>query len=55
MEKELLKDPGPWLCFYCGECSVGAPVIPAAGDLRRNSKKRFCGARVEFRGKGIMA
>src|SRR5215469_1906425 len=25
MEKELLKDPGPWLCFYCGDCSKRCP------------------------------
>ena len=25
MKKELLKDPAPWLCFYCGECSKTCP------------------------------
>ena len=33
MKKELLKDPAPWLCFYCGECSKR---VPAGGQPRRD-------------------
>ncbi|MFZ0708265.1 MAG: 4Fe-4S dicluster domain-containing protein [Candidatus Korobacteraceae bacterium] len=25
MERELLQDPSPWLCFYCGDCSKSCP------------------------------
>ncbi len=25
LKDKLLKDPGPWLCFYCGDCSQQCP------------------------------
>lgn len=25
LKDKLLEDPGPWLCFYCGECSKNCP------------------------------
>lgn len=25
LKAKLLEDPGPWLCFYCGECSKTCP------------------------------
>jgi quinone-modifying oxidoreductase subunit QmoC len=25
LKDRLLKDPSPWLCFYCGDCSKGCP------------------------------
>ena len=25
LKEKLLKDPGPWLCFYCGDCSSKCP------------------------------
>ena len=25
LKDKLLKDPGPWLCFYCGDCSSKCP------------------------------
>ena len=31
-ERELLKDPAPWLCFYCGECSKKCPREANPGE-----------------------
>ncbi len=33
MEKELVKDPSPWLCFYCGECSKLCPRKVNPGEV----------------------
>ncbi len=32
MKKELLEDPGPWLCFYCGDCSKRCPRQADPGE-----------------------
>ncbi len=32
MKEELLNDPGPWLCFYCGECSKVCPRKANPGE-----------------------
>jgi ferredoxin len=32
MKDELLKDPAPWLCFYCGECSKSCPRQANPGE-----------------------
>jgi ferredoxin len=32
MRDELLSDPGPWLCFYCGECSKMCPRQASPGE-----------------------
>ncbi len=45
MERELLQDPGPWLCFYCGECSKSCPRQANPGEsmmaLRRYLTTRY--------------
>ena len=32
LKDELLKDPGPWLCFYCGDCSDKCPSKGNPGE-----------------------
>jgi ferredoxin len=32
LKKELLKDPAPWQCFYCGECSKSCPREANPGE-----------------------
>ena len=32
LKDELLKDPAPWLCFYCGECSKTCPRQANPGE-----------------------
>jgi ferredoxin len=32
LKNELLKDPAPWLCFYCGECSKSCPRQANPGE-----------------------
>jgi nitrate reductase gamma subunit len=32
LKKELLKDPAPWQCFYCGECSKTCPREANPGE-----------------------
>ncbi len=33
LKDELLADPGPWLCFYCGECSKLCPRKANPGEM----------------------
>ncbi|MDT8067162.1 MAG: 4Fe-4S dicluster domain-containing protein [Terriglobia bacterium] len=33
LRDELLADPGPWLCFYCGECSKLCPRKADPGEM----------------------
>lgn len=33
LKEKLLKDPGPWLCFYCGECSKKCPRQANPGEM----------------------
>lgn len=33
LKDQLLKDPGPWLCFYCGECSQRCPRKANPGEM----------------------
>ncbi|MFZ0912374.1 MAG: 4Fe-4S dicluster domain-containing protein [Candidatus Korobacteraceae bacterium] len=32
LKRQLLEDPGPWLCFYCGECSKVCPRKAQPGE-----------------------
>ncbi len=32
LKDKLLEDPGPWLCFYCGECSERCPRNADPGE-----------------------
>ncbi len=32
LKEQLLEDPGPWLCFYCGECSENCPRQAHPGE-----------------------
>lgn len=32
LKDKLLEDPGPWLCFYCGECSKRCPRKANPGE-----------------------
>ncbi len=32
MKDELMADPGPWLCFYCGDCSKHCPRQANPGE-----------------------
>jgi ferredoxin len=32
LKEDLLQDPGPWLCFYCGECSKACPRQANPGE-----------------------
>jgi quinone-modifying oxidoreductase, subunit QmoC len=32
LKEKLLEDPGPWLCFYCGECSKNCPRKANPGE-----------------------
>jgi hypothetical protein len=33
LRDKLLRDPGPWLCFYCGECSKKCPRQANPGEM----------------------
>lgn len=33
LKDKLLKDPGPWMCFYCGECSKKCPRKANPGEM----------------------
>ena len=32
LKDKLMADPGPWLCFYCGECSKNCPRKANPGE-----------------------
>ncbi|MCL5268911.1 MAG: 4Fe-4S dicluster domain-containing protein [Bacteroidetes bacterium] len=32
LKDQLLEDPGPWLCFYCGDCSERCPRNADPGE-----------------------
>jgi len=32
LKDKLMQDPGPWLCFYCGECSKTCPRKANPGE-----------------------
>jgi ferredoxin len=49
MEKELLKDPGPWLCFYCGECTKLCPRKVNPGEVMM-ALRRYLTTRYDWTG-----
>ena len=39
MKNELMKDPSPWLCFYCGECSKLCPRQANPGETMMSLRR----------------
>jgi quinone-modifying oxidoreductase, subunit QmoC len=49
LKDQLLKDPSPWLCFYCGECSQKCPRKANPGEMMM-SIRRFLTTHYDFTG-----
>ncbi len=45
LKDRLLEDPGPWLCFYCGDCSERCPRKAEPGEtmmaMRRYATSKY--------------
>ncbi|HUX10201.1 MAG TPA: 4Fe-4S dicluster domain-containing protein [Terriglobia bacterium] len=49
MKDKLLEDPGPWLCFYCGECSKNCPRQANPGETMM-ALRRYLTAEYDWTG-----
>jgi len=49
LKDRLVKDPGPWLCFYCGECSKRCPRQANPGEMLM-SIRRYLTSLYDFTG-----
>ena len=49
LEAKLESDLEPWLCYYCGECSVECPRDAEPGETMM-SLRRWLTARYDFTG-----
>ena len=41
LKDKLMEDPGPWLCFYCGECSKMCPRQANPGEMMMALRRRL--------------
>ncbi len=39
LKEQLMKDPSPWLCFYCGDCSKKCPRKSNPGEVMMNLRR----------------
>ncbi len=39
LKEQLMKDPSPWLCFYCGDCSKRCPRKSNPGETMMNLRR----------------
>lgn len=49
LKEELSEDPGPWLCFYCGECSKMCPRKANPGETMM-ALRRYLTAQYDWTG-----
>jgi quinone-modifying oxidoreductase, subunit QmoC len=49
LKDELVQDPGPWLCFYCGECSKVCPRKANPGE-NMMAMRRYLTAQYDWTG-----
>jgi ferredoxin len=49
MEDRLMESPEPWLCYYCGDCSVTCPREAAPGELMM-AARRWLTSRYDWTG-----
>ncbi|HUB77465.1 MAG TPA: 4Fe-4S dicluster domain-containing protein [Bryobacteraceae bacterium] len=49
LKDRLLDDPGPWLCFYCGECSERCPRQANPGETMM-ALRRYLTAQYDWTG-----
>ncbi len=49
LKEELLGDPGPWLCFYCGDCSKTCPRKANPGESMM-AMRRYLTAQYDWTG-----
>jgi ferredoxin len=49
LKEQLLEDPGPWLCFYCGDCSKNCPRKANPGETMM-ALRRYLTAQYDWTG-----
>jgi ferredoxin len=49
LKDKLMADPGPWLCFYCGECSKNCPRKANPGETMM-ALRRYLTAEYDWTG-----
>ena len=49
LKDKLMEDPGPWLCFYCGECSKNCPRKANPGETMM-ALRRYLTAEYDWTG-----